>query len=129
MRNPNGHWVASASNEWNHDGIPGLNISPLGTGTSGPTKSQITGNEAQSSSSELLVVRVGGAPPTSSRWFLDPCILAVSKSRSGGASRSPASKENTSIPRTRDCPCEEAALSTLPSLVIANKGLLFCLSE
>lgn len=68
------------------------------------------------------------AGATSSPWCLGLCILGMSKSRNGGASRSPAEKEGKSTPRTQVCPCEEEVLSTHPSLVAANKGLLFSLS-
>lgn len=67
--------------------FPGLKISPPGTRTSRPTESQITVKESKKiSSRELLGVIVGEATPTSSPWFLDLRILAVSKSRNGRAS-------------------------------------------
>lgn len=128
MRGSNGQWVASASNEWNHDSVSWFKRSFLGHWDS-PLSVRSLARKAKSSSSELLVVVVGGATPTPSACFLDACILATFKSSSGGASRSPASKEGKTIPRTRVSPCEGEALSAHPSLATANKGLLFCLPE
>lgn len=128
MRGPNSQWVALASNEWNHDSVSWFTHSSLGHWDS-PLSVRSLARKAKGSSSELVVAVVGGATPTSSPWFLDACILATFKSRSGGASRSPASKESKTKPRTRVSPCEGEALSAHPSLAIANKGWLFCLSE
>lgn len=53
----------------------------------------------------------------------------MSPSRSGGARRSPATKENRRQRGARACPCEEEALSTPPSPVTANGIIALPLRE